>query len=79
MADEIFFQTLLMHFSVTKNIPLKPSLTYVKWESSDAAHPVTFTREHLNELKEISRQCPEKLFARKFNPDETLFYLMDNF
>ena len=78
LADEIFFQSLIMHFSRVEKVPVKPSLTYVRWEGKEAAHPVSFSSLHINELKMASKQYPEKLFARKFDFNDELFDVLDN-
>lgn len=77
-ADEIFFQSILMHTKtkVEKSLKIAPSLTYSNWERPSGPLPVTFKREDFNELK-IASQI--KLWARKFdiNQDDEILHLID--
>jgi hypothetical protein len=79
LADEIFFQSLIVHFSSLTKTPLKSSLTYVRWEGKEAAHPITFSIGHFNELKETIKFFPGKVFARKFNHGDNTVNLIDEF
>jgi hypothetical protein len=79
LADEIFFQSLIMHFSVLEKTAVKPSLTYLRFESTESAHPATFSSQNLNELKAVSTAKPEKLFARKFDYNDPVLKLFDVF
>lgn len=64
-ADEIFFQTIIMHLKKDdSSIKILPSLTYDNWIRVGVDLPVTFKEEDLNELKQ---QSYNKLFARKFD------------
>ena len=74
LPDEIFFQSIIMHVSIKKNIPLNPSLTYVRWESRESAHPVCFSSEHNDELTSC-RKMPGKMFARKFENNDVLNFV----
>lgn len=64
-ADELFFQTILFHLAQKKkSIKIKPSLTYVNWNRTNCALPVTFNKDDISEL---IHQPYNKLFARKFD------------
>lgn len=78
LADEVFFQSLIVYIAKKENILIKPSLTYVRFNEGEP-HPVTFSTKHIDDLKMISIEEPEKLFARKFNPDDDVLDMIDQF
>ena len=66
-ADEIFFQTIIMHLSRQyQNINIKPTISYANWSRLNCDLPVTFTISDIEELKDASA---EFLFARKLDID----------
>jgi hypothetical protein len=77
LPDEIFFHSILMHLKEKNEaLIIKPSVTYVNWESQNRPLPVTFTIEDIEELKSASIN---KLFARKFDKetDEIIMDIID--
>ena len=78
LPDEIFFQSLIRHFSALENSSLKPSLTYVRFATQEDAHPVAFTMENKDELHEVRTRYEGKLFARKFHPNDPILDWLDS-
>ncbi len=76
-ADEIFFQTLIMHLSkLHKEIKIKPSITYVNWTRKNCNLPVTFVAEDIDEV--LQQRKDNKLLCRKFEPNDPVLDLIDN-
>ena len=64
VADEVFFQSIVMKIIQSDGRVVRPTLTYTNWSRKGVPLPVTFTQSDLGELKKAARN---NLFARKFN------------
>ncbi|MES2881770.1 MAG: beta-1,6-N-acetylglucosaminyltransferase [Bacteroidota bacterium] len=76
LPDEFFFQSILQRLALTGDVKIKATITYTNWDKPGVPHPVTFTKEDFDELKNLPEQL---LFARKFDVsvDETILDLVD--
>ena len=64
LADEIFFQSILMKIIQSDERLVRPTLMYTNWSRKGVPLPVTFTMSDFGELKAAAHK---KLFARKFD------------
>ena len=78
LADEIFFQSLIAYIAQEEKISIQPALTYVRFLEGEA-HPVTFSTEHIDEIRKAGSGKPEKHFVRKFDPDDSVLNMIDQF
>ena len=65
VPDEFFFHSIIMHLKESgASFIIEDSLTYVNWTRKNRSLPVTF---EVNDIKELTGQPANKLFARKFD------------
>jgi len=79
IPDEIFFHTVIKILQEQdQSILIKPSLTYVNWQSLSYSFPLVFGINHSQEL--INAKKEHKFFARKFEEayDSEIMDLLDN-
>lgn len=65
IADEIFFQTIIMNSPFNKNV-MPHNYRFILWNSETSSHP-----DVLNEMDLSNLLQSDKLFARKFNYPES--------
>jgi hypothetical protein len=66
-TDEFFFHSILQHLRETKQIQVKPNLTFVNWKAAEAPSPEDLESADFDKLI----QLPEPyFFARKFNTEK---------
>jgi hypothetical protein len=66
VPDEIVFQTIIHHLSLTDDtIKVKSMFTYINWTRSGCPLPVVFNEHDYEEI--MSQTKHGKLFARKFD------------
>lgn len=65
VPDEFLFHSIIMHLKdLGEFSKVEESITHVDWSRKKCKLPVTF---EANDLKELTNQPPNKLFARKFD------------
>jgi hypothetical protein len=71
LPDEMFFQTILLNID-TGNSLINDNKRFIKW-NNESSHPISLSSSHLSEIN-----TSEKLFARKFEMNDSVLNIIDN-